>query len=540
MKRNDWLWLGILIAGIMLQLLYLPTRRAGFVTDFTGLAERIETHGAAGAISSFDFPALQPFTSLFYLLFYRSFALDGWGWYLSFTLLHTMNAVFLFFLVKRLLGKPSAPIQELIAASGALLFLFSPYATEVVVWRVGFHYLLVTFFIQAILWQTHRWVSHPRPAPFWSILSLQLIALLTYELAIIAPLLSLAIIIGYRKEVSLRKALARIALPQFSLVGLYFLANRIFLGSWIGHYGSEVHLNFPLGDMVANVGRYFVKLAAFSRYWAHPWKEGLAVWLRQPFGLMLTAIVVVGLLTWMVRRFRQADRRAQLFWVFGLATFLALIPVLNLYFNYLLHIENDRYGYLAALFFYPAWMALLSRLPRTLFLTLAFAYVLIALGLLQRTNQYWAQSTEVYYALLDGFQASGRDTCYLLNLPDNLQGAPMFRDFSGNDRAFADALQYVKRRPYRGNLEEVVQYNMALPSDGVQVEPDSTGLKVTFNQWGNWWWRRGIGASSYRDSTYIFYNEGHHYRLEWRTPPENALILYQDGSQWKTWRQPVE
>lgn len=524
-----------MLSGIALQLLYLSTYDAGFVTDFTGLAERIETHGAGGIISSFDFPALQPITSVCYYLFYQVFSLNGWGWHLSFTLLHTANALFLFFLVKRLLGHDPQHSAKWIAAAGALLFLFSPYATEVVVWRVGFHYLLVTFLIQAMLWQVICWLGHPGSSTFWKIIALQVAGLLTYELAIIAPLFSVCLILWLHPHGAWKKSLQRLAFPQFSLIGLYFLANRIFLGSWVGHYGSDIHLNFPVTDLIANVGRYFIKLAAFSRYWTHPWKEGIANWLAQPFGLILIASLSLGLLVWMFRSFRQSDRRTQLIWIFGLATFIALIPVLNLYFNYLLHIENDRYGYLPALFFYPAWMALLSRLPRGFFLLLAGSYLLISIYFLQKTNRFWSQSTTVYRSLLDSFPAYGQDSCYLLNLPDNLQGAPMFRDFSGNDRAFADALQYVKKQPYPGVLEEVVQYNMVLPTDGVIVEPDSNDLKVTFNQWGNWWWRRGIGASSYRDSTYLFHNEGHHYRLEWRQRPQRARLLYQDGLRWESW-----
>lgn len=538
MKRKYGLWLGILCAGLGIQLLYLPTRTAGFVTDFTGLAERIETHQATGIISSFDFPALQPITSLFYYLFYHLFAMNGWGWHLAFTLLHTANAILLFLLVKKLLGQPKDNTSTLIATAGTLLFLFNPYATEVVVWRVGFHYLLVTFLLLSMLRQTVRWLEAPRPSTLAGMLALQLAGLLTYELAVIAPLLTLCLVCWYRQGAELKRAVRQLTLPQFALIGCYFLANRLFLGSWIGHYGSKVHLHFPWEDMIANVGRYFVKMAAFSRYWSHPWKETIALWLRQPIGLLLITVICLGLLVVMFRRFRAADRRLQLFWILGLATFLALIPVLNLYFNYLLHIENDRYGYLAAAFFYPAWMALLSRLPRHLFTGLAIAYLVVSIVFLVRTNRYWAQSSHIYHALLDEFPAYDRDSCYLLNLPDNFQGAPMFRDFSGQDRAFADALQYVNKRPYEGVLEEVVQYNMVLPTDGVQVAADSTnGLKVTFNQWGNWWWRRGIGASSYRDSTYIFHNEGHHYRLEWLHRPVNASILYQDGAEWKIWAE---
>lgn len=536
MKIANWRWLVAAVAALGLQLMYLPTRTAGFVTDFTGLAERIETHGAAGILSSFGFPALQPLTSIFYYCFYHWFGVDGWGWHFAFTLLHTANGIFLFFLVRRLLSAVEPGQVDAVAGLGSLLFLFSPYATEVVVWRVGFHYLLVTFFILSILWQTLNYLERPSSRSWWAVILLQTAALLTYELAIVAPLLSLLIIFWQQPGRASRSAIHKLSLPQWSLIGGYFLANRLFLGTWIGHYGSAVHLRFPLDEMLANTGRYTAKWMLFSRYWVHSWKEGLAQGFQHPLGLILLLLLLLVLFFGLLKSFHRISRRAQLIWVFGIATFIALAPVLNLYFNYLLHIENDRYGYLPALFFFPALAALISYLPRWAFWGLGTLYLLFSWFFLQRTNQYWAQSTGVYRSLLAGFDGYNRDTCYLLNLPDNLQGAPMFRDFSGQDRAFADALRYVRGKAYRGVLEEVVQYNMVLPTDGVQVEKDSNGLKVTFNQWGNWWWRRGIGAGSYRDSTFIFHNEGHHYRLEWRIWPGDAGIFYQVGPQWKSWQ----
>lgn len=530
MKKSHWLILGIAAAALLL--FYLPTHDAGFVTDFTGLAERIETHGSAGILSSFGFPALQPVTSICYFLFYRYFAVYGWGWYLASSLVHAGNGLWLFFLMRRLLADSPGSTQWAVAGFGSLLFVFSPYASEVLVWRVGFHYPLVTCWILAGLWYTLNWLETPDRKKWGVVIGLQIVALLTYELALVIPLFTAGLLL-WRSPLNGRKSAAlQLLLPQLGLNVLYFVANRLLLGSWIGHYGSAVHLQFPWKDMLANTGRYFFKWIAFSRYWPHPWKEGVALWLSKPPGLLVLSLVILGLFYLLWRGFRRGNAISQLGWSFGLAAYLALLPVLNLYFNYLLHIENDRYGYLAAAFFYPAWMALLSRLPRWLFLSLGFFYFLCSMWLLQKTNSYWAASTAVYRALLHDFDAQGRDTCYLLNLPDNLQGAPMFRDYSGEDGAFADALQYAERKPYGGTLHEVVQYNMVSPADGVQVETDSTGLKVTFNQWGNWWWRRGIGAGNYRDSTFIFHNEGHHFRLEWRQLPTQGAIFYQVGEQW--------
>lgn len=529
MKQKDWL-LVVLSVGIV-QLLYWPTRLAGFVTDYTGLAERIETHGAGGILSSFGFPALQPVTSVFYYSFYHGFGSNSWGWHIVYTLLHTANALLLFRFIRRLLPATDDRSYS-IAAFGALLFLLSPYAAEVVIWRVGFHYLLVTCLVLIALWYTLSWLQRPNPRSWWLIMLVQLLALLTYELAIILPPLCLILGLWQAPVPARSRMFTRLCLPQFALVGFYFVGNKLLLGNWIGHYGSAVHLKFPLAEMTGNISRYFFKWVGFSRYWPHPWKEGLAQTLIQPWAIGLLLVVVLVIAYFILKRFRTADTRWRLTWAFTAMAIVALFPVLNLYFNYLLHIENDRYGYLAAVFFYPTWIALLSRLPKHLFLSIGVLYVLFSTGFLWQTNKYWSQSNQVYRNLLADFDAYDHDTCYLLNLPDNLQGAPMFRDYSGQDRAFADALRYVKGQAYNGTMHEVVQYNMATPGDGVQIEQDSIGLKVTFNQWGNWWWRRGIGASSYRDSSYIFHNEGHHYRLEWREQPEGAELLYQDGMKW--------
>lgn len=532
MSIRNGLWVG----GILLitALAYLDTHDAGFVTDFTGLAERIETHGARGIIYSFGFPALQPLLSAVYYVLYHAFGTTGWGWWAAGLGVHLLNAFLLYSLLQRLLSSPGSEVIQWIAVVGSLLFLWSPYASEVLVWRVCLNYLLVTSGIIGSLICTVAWLERPARRWWYRTLGLQLAALLIFELALIIPLLSLVMILWYTRPVAqLRRALVRLWLPQLALVLLYFVANRLWLGNWIGHYGAEVHWRFPLSEMTANLGQYLIKWAAFSRYWPHGWKEGVAAALSNGFATgMLIAVLLIGGYVG-VRYFRRYERREQTTWVLSLMSLIALLPVLNLYFNYLLHIENDRYGYLAAAFFYPALVALLSKLPRGWFRLVLISYVIVSLVLLWRTNRYWTESTVVYRSLLSDFAAYDRDTVYLLNLPDNLQGAPMFRDYSGQDRAFADALRYVAGKDYQGTWQEVVQYNMVRPQDGVEVAIDSAGIQVTFLQWGNWWWRRGIGASDYRDSTYRFDNAGHHYRLDWRRTPRDAAVLYQVGDQWR-------
>lgn len=526
-------WVSLVATVVVTGLLYAATHDAGFVTDYTGLAARIETHGAAGILSSFGFPALQPLLSGIYYWLYTFGSTIGWSWWAVALTVHLLNGYLLYRLLRQMLSDTDRTTTAWIAGGGTLLFLWSPYTSEVLVWRVCLNYLLVSTGILATLSFTLAWLQRPSRRSWWWLLTCQAAALLIFELAIVIPLLSLPLIGWYtHARGQFRRAMLRLWAPQLSLVVLYFLANRLWLGSWIGHYGAEVHWRFPLAEMIANIGRYGVKWIAFSRYWPHGWKETVATGLASPLAIGILLAIAALLLFLIIKKFRTMSRPMQLALVTGTMTVIALLPVLNLYFNYLLHIENDRYGYLAAAFFYPAWIAVLAQLPRNWFRGIVIVYLAASVVLLWQTNRYWTDSTDVYRALLEDFPAFGRDTVYLLNLPDNLQGAPMFRDYSGQDGAFIDALQYVQGRSFAGQVYEVVQYNMVSPADGVTVQRDSTGIEVTFQQWGNWWWRRGIGAAGYRDSTYVFQNAGHHYRLEWRRSPTNAQLLYQDGLQW--------
>ena len=137
--------------------------------------------------------------------------------------------------------------------------------------------------------------------------------------------------------------------------------------------------------------------------------------------------------------------------------------------------------------------------------------------------------------MLNEFEYYDAPAAYLLNLPDNFQGAPMFRDYSGEDHAFRDALKYIKQKPYNGRLYEVGQYNMTRLTDGATATIDRAEvIRVEFNQWGNWWWRRGIGMGpGYATDSYEVDSKGHHYFLKLKKPAAGAVFLVQKGLEWR-------
>jgi len=525
-----------LLFFVVVHLFYYPTWDAGFVTDFTGLAWRIETHHFWDFLNSFDFPSLQPVLNFFLVIFYKVFGTNGLPWYLIFTSLHIINGFLLFQLNTKLLQHFDVPNAKMVGFAAAILFLLSPYASEVVTWRVCFNFSLVSLLILLILWNTVRWLETKEIKYRNRSLLLLLPALFTFELSLITSLLTSSLLLlwtfHFNEKILLQKRLLQATLPQFVMLGGYFLLHKIVLGVWIGHYGAAVHLRFIPKEMLANGFKYFAKYLFFTRYWAHPAKEAFFNGIDKNVWILTTLAAALIMVYFIF--FKRLSPPLRLVGWYLLGFGFSLVLILNLYFTYLLHIENDRYGYLPSMFFFTFLLILISLLPRWWNVGFFSFYLIISLFLLHKTTRIWSDATKVYYSLLNDFRWYERDTVYILNLPDNLNGCLLFRDYSGEDLGFADALRYIRRKPYNGKLYEVSQYNMTTIGDGVTAQIDSTGQVIaTFNQWGNWWWRRGIGAIGYEKDNFKAAFEGQSCKLQLKDKPKNAAFIYQIGEKWE-------
>ena len=525
-------WLAFLLFLSLAHLFYFPTWNAGFVTDFTGLAERIEGGNFADILNCFGFPALQQVLNFFLYIFYQLFGTAPLPWYLIFTFMHALNAWLLLQVGQKIGQQLKIKDPYTVSFIASLFFLLSPYQTEVLVWRVCFNFLFSSAMILTALWYLTIWLENKHNRPLIIFHLSFLTALFTFELAFALPFISLCYLILWNasngnNRATISDSLKTIA-PQFGAIGAYFLLTKLTLGSWVGHYGPSVHLRFDLTESLANGFRYLSKFSFFTRYLEHGMKEKIFQWLDNPMLTYGLTVLLLLLIAFALIRFRALSNKAKVSLFFLLAFFIALLPIINLYFNYLLLIENDRYGYLASMFFCMTLTLVLSFLPRWLYFAASAAFLALSCVLLWNTNQHWKASTKVYYGLLNDFESYDQEEVYLLNLPDNLKGAPIFRDFSGQGKAFADALQYIRQKPYNGIIYEVAQYNMTRLSNGVKVEQKAPGqLLITFNQYGNWWWRKGQGASNFEIKQFKFTNQGQSYLLDLKEVSDNASFLYQ-------------
>lgn len=521
---------------VLALVVYWPTRHAGFVMDWLGWQYAYNRDGWAGVPGSFGYPGLHPVLHLGNYTLYWLFGANSPVWYGVFAVLHGLNAWLLARLAWRLPLHISEAQQVLVGMSVGLLFLLSPYAAEVVVWRVCLHYLLALLFALLAMHRTLDYIAVPSRRAWWQVQFFVLVALFTFEWSLVIPVLLLALVLVWvfaQKTRPPRPLLGWLFVPQLGIWVLYFVLNKIKIGDWVGHYGADTHLNIQPEYMMANVLRYVVKQFAFVRSWEHnakmPVVEGLAEgW---PFWLG-TGVVLLGAAAWLLF-FRRCNARLQWAGAAFVWFFVALLPVSNLYFYALQNSENDRYGYFANGFGWLGLVLLLSFLPKMLNRVLVVGLLAVSSHFLFDLNRYWAESEKICAGLVNDFRWYDRDEVIILASPDNYLGVFMFR-IIGQINGFSEALELRRGEPFRGSMWEVVQFNVVASDYALTVEKDSTDTlyKVWFKQDGNWWWRNGIGATNYENDRYQFTMQEWHVETQLKEKRPNTAVIYPVGDKW--------
>lgn len=526
-------WLGCFLLTIWA---YWPAREAGFISDFTGHQMLFASGAHLGWWNSFGWHGNQPV--LFGLMseWYKLVGIQPLPWFLLFCGWHALNATLVGLLGLRVWRSVWPADARIGAAVVAILFLLHPYQTEVVVWKVCLHYLLSTTALLSMLLLLMR----PRPVmswPGWVLFYLLfLLALLSLELALIYPAMLLVTLWWWAGEEGWARRdrwrwTGWIVGPQMAMIGVYLLVNRWRMGAWLGHYGDDVHLRFSLTDLMGNAWQYLVKYIAFSRDWPHGWKEAVVLVTRQYSGviIILVAIVLFFWIGWLVRG--SGRKTGTLLWA-GLLFGLALAPVLSLYVAWMGHVENDRYGYLASVFFLLAMQSLLLRGPRWLMLAAWLIWGSMEWICLQGNIDRWAQSNRLYISLLDDWRWTEETDIYVLGIPENYQGLFLFRSFIPGE-TLRDGLTWTAGKAIKGRIHEVAAFQVAELSDGLEVaRVDDRTFDIRFRQWGNWFLRKGIGASDYRQDGYeVDFHEGG-YRITFDEADPHRVMIYSNGGQW--------
>lgn len=538
--KNRRLATGLLFFAIAF-VTHWPARDAGFLSDFVGWQDLYDRYGWGGVWNSFGYGGHQQVLQFLNYTLYAVFGTWGLPWHFVFCLAHAANAWLLYRLMLRLTEAWGASEGRFIALFGALFFLCSPYNPEVTVWRVCLHYLLSGLFSLGALWLTLDFIQKGNTRALWWAHGLMLVNLFTLELALAIPLLTHALYVAAqfaKRDGGLfadwKRALWHMTLPQAGLYGFFFVFNKLTIGQWVGHYGEERMLDFNVLQMLANPLRYILKHLLLARHWDHTFKmrlfEGMESWpvVLSGYGL------IIGLALLAILGYRRISRRFSLLVLLLILAIMAALPVSNLFFDMLLLNENDRYGYLPSLFIMPALAILLSWLPRFWPLRTASVFLGFSIFLLIQTNFYWREMDRIYRKLLDEYAWQDKKEVIILSLADNLQGIWMYR-FYKPESAMADALTTVKRQKPQGLIREVALFNMFSGKEKINASwiEKPNKIKVEMEQWGPWWWIRGLGAQNYENERFKVEFKGRGYELTFKNGVGDALLIYQSADSWK-------
>jgi tetratricopeptide (TPR) repeat protein len=361
----------------------------------------------------------EPLNWLSYALIYQFGGLKPFGYHLANLVLHCLNTVLLFAVIRRLLGAAStaenvAGQLELItfpAALGTLLWALNPLRVEPVAHVTDLRYCLLLFFLLVSLWsylRAHQTGSGDTAPRFFNWCSLAAFALSMLSLPFAFAYAAVLLVVdwyplrrfegcthwwldGRARKVLLEK------IPFLVLGGLLFatfFARVNPTGIWAAQPAAGVSNPFEQGMQALYVWAYYA-WKPWVPFHLSPLYTTLVNFNPNSWPFWSSAALVVGITALLVRR------RNQLPWAFALwvSHLVLLVPALGL--TERPHYAVDRYDYLPGLVWAVAIAAALQKIStrprwRLAGMTCAVALALFWGTLSLQQTQVWQNSIALF------------------------------------------------------------------------------------------------------------------------------------------------
>ena len=526
---------------LLLFVLYYPTAKAGFVTDFTGWLDQVKNHGFWEYINrtNFHVRSLYQFTQFNTYIFYRLFGINPWLWHLLFITLHTVNACLLFGLFNRLLQDAGVDNSKAVSFSGVLLFTISPYISEVIVWEPSFHFLQGLLLILLILRWEQKYMHTGDRKYAWRAGIIYFLSLFSLEVFYVTPLLVLTLGLfylfsGYDKKI-FRGVLLYFFIPMLLLFALRIVGYYLVYGDWVSRIGSGTVAMVQWQSFGKPI-KYLFHLLFLGRFFAEETRHTVYTFCDSWMGIAIFYSAIIIVFTVLANRCRVMSGKgkvASLLFAWTIITLLLLVP---LWFSDMFLVLFDRYTYLTDAFFYMLVAVLVSFIAMPyLRMGIIVVYALINLRYAIQVSRYWGKSYRIDNALLHDIPDPGNKTVILLNLPESMHGVPMIGSDKESEYKFMHNL-LLPNKPISNTVYDALSYNMLTPDDGAHTTVINDSIvHVTLNQWGTWWWFAGKGGYSYENEDYKLNlkDPGHWYELTLKRPAQQYLLLYEVGDKWK-------
>lgn len=519
---------------LLIVLLYCRAYDSGFVTDFTGLYEKMQGEGVASALNSFGFPSLMPLLNLAYLGLYTFFGLNGLGWFLFFAFVFAVTATKFYELACKLLSDHGYEQARWLALITVIVIITSPYQVEAMIWKVGLGHLMSVCFLLMASKASLLFLTSGRRSDFFKMILFLSFSLLCFEWGLIFPGIVIVLGITYWQLGKVRiRRIAEAAVASVVVLLFYLLVTKLVVGEWLGHYDMETEMDLNVTGMLSTTLKYFMKHIGLVHFMPNETKSVLYGLAHSEIAIVIVygVILLLGLM-WLIRRI--VAKKNSLVIAILIVSLICLVPVSGLFFTDLQLSENDRYGSLFVYFFSLFFVLMISRMPSVLKTILLFLFVAAQLYFQQGLVSRWRDSQKMIDSLTTSFRALDyreTDKILILNLPENMDGVFMFRDY-GDMEPYTDYLEmYLDAVP---EVEVVAQYNVLYGGQTFTARRKDDQITVESDKWGSWWWQQGLGLANYESDKFSFVKEdGKKMRVKLNNVNYFQIILYCNGYEWK-------
>lgn len=475
------------LIGLMLLcslIAYAQVLPAYFLSDDFHLIKQIMEQGAFGMWSApqgLDCGFFRPLSSISLFLDYHLWGTGAGGFHLTNIILHGLNG-FLVALVARTLPLScefDARARKLFALASGLLFVLLPSHSEAVAWISGRTDVIAAFFALSSILAYHGYVHRRKLGLLVLAQALLFVSLLAKESAICLPayfiLLELFVALQRRESGLGWRKMGGTALAFSLVVSAYLLCRKHFIGTLVGGYGRDAHLKLaPLHN-----------LGSLLKAWLRSFLPGMPYANKTVLAIAaLSAVLAIGgaaaLATSALRRQCTRALRLTATWepsFFLIAFCLLLAPAINL--TIFFHTtEGERLLYLPSTFSVLFLAYLLVRLIHTQAVrhaALSFMGGACLLGLVG-VNAQWAAAGRISNQIIRQLLSmEAPRSAILLNLPDSLRGAYIFRN------GLLEAMAINGRYQYVGQLATMSQHRICQADEPVRItrQGEDVAIRLT-------------------------------------------------------------
>ena len=366
--------------------LYLPSTDFGFLDGWDDpqyITENFKIHSLAFGnlvriFTSFDMGNYAPVHILSYAIDYYFFGLDASGYRVVNIVLHFLNAVLVFVVVRRISSR------DIISFFVALIFAIHPLQVETVAWVSQTKNLLSTLFMLMSFIVFIEYRSTELKTYYRASLALFVVALLSKISVVVLPAYMLAYDYLIHRKASGKGLVGDyiyFALASIAMVVITLKAQGSGVGVRTAHYGNDLGqaLLVPPAIWGSYVSSLLVPEKLSALYDERVFLQSL------PWNALIGA-AALGVVAAMYMWSPKGKNRVLLFW--GVWFFVGLLPVSQII--PMVTIMNDRYVYFPMIGFFAFIITLIvdvtsligikSARTRTSILTIFFLLVAIAYG----------------------------------------------------------------------------------------------------------------------------------------------------------------